>query len=100
MPSSNFISAEDQRDLHRYRGWKRHAAWAIFGIAFLLGTGAGGSVAVRSLGGQPIFTPHITSPAIGRATGGTSASPALAEISWSNRSTDDGSSFGGGPPVP
>jgi hypothetical protein len=97
--SGIFIPAEDKRELHRYSGWQQHAARVILGLAFLLGTGAGGSVAARSLGGQPIFTPHITLPASGEAAGRTTASPALAESGWGNWSTtSDG--FGGGPPVP
>jgi hypothetical protein len=98
--SSIFYPAEHKRELGRYSGWKRHAAWAVLGMAFLLGSGAVGSVAARSSRGEPVFTPHITAPAIGRSAVGTSGSLALVtETGWTRWGTiDDG--FGGGPPIP
>jgi hypothetical protein len=97
--SSMFIPAEDKRELHRSGGWKRHAAWVILGLAFLLGSGTGGSVAARLSRGQPIFTPHIALPAIGRVAGRTTASSALAETGSRNWSTT-GNYIDGGPPIP
>jgi hypothetical protein len=98
--SSIIIPANDKRELHRFSGWKRHAAWVILGLAFLLGSGAGGSVAIlHSSRGQPIFSPHITLRAIGRSASRITGSPALADRSWRNWSSTDGD-IGGGPPLP
>jgi hypothetical protein len=98
--SSSILSpAEDKRELHRFSGWKRHAAWVSLGVAFLLGSGVGGQAAILASSGQPIFMSHITSPVLGQDASRTSGSPALAERVWRGWNTIDGN-LDGGPPIP
>ncbi|PWT70474.1 MAG: hypothetical protein C5B60_12095 [Chloroflexi bacterium] len=97
--SSNFIPAEDKRELHHDIAWKQHASWIILGLAFLLGTGAGGPVSIRSSTGHPISTSHVSAPAIGRVEGRPMGSLELADRVWT-RWTTTASDTNGGPPVP
>jgi hypothetical protein len=93
--SSILIAAEDKRELHRFSGWKQHAAWVTVGLAFLLGGGVGGQAAIQASRGQPIFPSHITAPVPGHAASHTTGSPLLAQTAYRGWSTIDG-----GPPIP
>jgi len=99
LSSSIFIPAQDKRELHHDLTWKWHASWIILGLAFLLGTGAGGPVSIRSSTAHPISTSHISAPAIGRLEGRPMGSLALADRVWTSWTTTEADT-NGGPPIP